>query len=284
MSFEALVNRRVEIMDGLPSTMATDVSGLGNGPTTLDLHRPSRNQRGNEPRRETTPDARPTVGTPVLGLLGAPETYQDTLQSLAEQHGWAVQSLSSSDELLSRAAELNGCFLVRMKPDEGLQLLRDLARRRSPLSIILFADDISVSQAVTAMNLGAYLVVPNGELSEPLHSLVESAAQASHEMAQQCQIVQSLNDRIALLTDNERKVLQMAIDGVPNKTIAGRLDIALRTVELRRQSIFRKLGCTSICDLVQQVVCGRELERMLDRRFKSSRPAEPMAEVNVENN
>jgi DNA-binding NarL/FixJ family response regulator len=46
----------------------------------------------------------------------------------------------------------------------------------------------------------------------------------------------------------------MVVEGLPNKTIAKRVDVSVRTVENRRQSIFRKLGVTSVAALVQAVL------------------------------
>ena len=271
-------------MDGLPSAMATDSASTSNVAAPLELHRSTRTSRPAEVRREMTHEVRPTMGAPILGTLGVADDLRSTLQSIAGQRGLELRSFHHSDDMLDRCAELHGCLLVGGSIDEGLRMLAELSERRSPLAVILMSPSPSVSQAVEAMTHGAFSVLELPLAGKDLTGLVSSAAQASQELAQQSQVVASLNSRIALLTDNERKVLQMAIDGVPNKTIAGRLDIALRTVELRRQSIFRKLGCTSICDLVQQVVCGRELEKMLNRRFRSSQAPEQGHEVNVENN
>lgn len=264
--------------------MATDSASSSNVAAPLELHRPARTARPNEVRREMTHEVRPTMGAPILGTLGVADDIRSTLHSTASQRGLELRSFASIEDLLDRCADFHGCLLVSGSMDAGLRILAQLAERRSPLAVILMASQIPVSQAVEAMTSGAFSVIELPIGGQDLTGMVLSAAQASHELAHQCQVVASLNSRVALLTDNERKVLQMAIDGVPNKTIAGRLDIALRTVELRRQSIFRKLGCTSICDLVQQVVCGRELEKMLNRRFRTPAEAEPVQEVNVENN
>lgn len=271
-------------MDGLPSAMATESTSTSNVGAALELHRPQRTSRPNEMRREMTHEVRLTMSAPILGTLSVSDELRSTLQSIAHQRGLESRSFANTEDLLDRCAEMQGCLLVSGSMEEGLRVLAQLAERRSPLAVILVSSQISVSQAVEAMTSGAFSVLELPLGGQDLQSLVAAAAQASQELAQQCQVVASLNGRIALLTDNERKVLQMAIDGVPNKTIAGRLDIALRTVELRRQSIFRKLGCTSICDLVQQVVCGRELEKMLNRRFGTPQATETAHEVNVENN
>jgi DNA-binding NarL/FixJ family response regulator len=55
------------------------------------------------------------------------------------------------------------------------------------------------------------------------------------------------------LTDEERSVLDGILAGLPNKTIALRLDISLRTVDRRRQAIFTKTAVRSDTELATLV-------------------------------
>jgi FixJ family two-component response regulator len=43
---------------------------------------------------------------------------------------------------------------------------------------------------------------------------------------------------------------------MPNKTIAKRLDVSLRTVENRRREVFAKMGVDSVAGLVRLVIEG----------------------------
>jgi FixJ family two-component response regulator len=63
-----------------------------------------------------------------------------------------------------------------------------------------------------------------------------------------------LQARFGKLTHAEQEVLDLIVQGLPNKTIASRLDISVRTVEVRRQHIFAKLEADSVAELVQLVV------------------------------
>jgi FixJ family two-component response regulator len=60
--------------------------------------------------------------------------------------------------------------------------------------------------------------------------------------------------RLAALTDKEREVLRMMVDGKANKTMATLLGASLRTVENRRRSIFTKLDVRSVAELVAAVL------------------------------
>jgi two-component system response regulator DctR len=52
------------------------------------------------------------------------------------------------------------------------------------------------------------------------------------------------------LTDREREVMRLVMDGLPNKLIADALDISVRTVEVHRSRVFDKMGVKSAVELV----------------------------------
>jgi len=58
-------------------------------------------------------------------------------------------------------------------------------------------------------------------------------------------------DQYHLLTPREREVLQLVAEGKPNKLIAKLLGIAVRTVEVHRASMMRKLGVSDQASLVR---------------------------------
>ena len=65
---------------------------------------------------------------------------------------------------------------------------------------------------------------------------------------------EKLREDLALLTSSERKVLEMLVEGLPNKTIASALDVSLRTVESRRQKICQTLKTQSLAHVVRMYV------------------------------
>lgn len=53
------------------------------------------------------------------------------------------------------------------------------------------------------------------------------------------------------LTADERQVLELTAEGKPDKAIALRLDLSLRTIQLRRASVMRKLNVHSRAELIR---------------------------------
>ena len=62
-------------------------------------------------------------------------------------------------------------------------------------------------------------------------------------------------DRLSTLTSEERRVMELIVEGKPNKVIANELGLAIRTVEKRRHEVLAKM----------EVEFGRRTGRIGDR-------------------
>ncbi|HNW65271.1 MAG TPA: LuxR C-terminal-related transcriptional regulator, partial [Piscinibacter sp.] len=60
---------------------------------------------------------------------------------------------------------------------------------------------------------------------------------------------ESVKRRLAELTERERDVMRLVIEGRPNKLIADALDISVRTVEVHRSRVFEKMDVRSAVEL-----------------------------------
>ena len=64
-------------------------------------------------------------------------------------------------------------------------------------------------------------------------------------------------ERIDSLTPAEMDVLKLVIKGEPNKAVAAKLDVSVRTIENRRSAIFEKMDAHSVAASVRSVMIGR---------------------------
>jgi len=62
-----------------------------------------------------------------------------------------------------------------------------------------------------------------------------------------------LRERRAELTERERDVMGLVVEGLPNKLIADRLEISVRTVEVHRARVFDKMEVKSAVELANLV-------------------------------
>lgn len=69
-------------------------------------------------------------------------------------------------------------------------------------------------------------------------------------------LAETIRCKLEKLTHREKTVFDMISDGMPNKVIADRLHLSLRTVEAHRASVFEKVEAASVADLVKLKLLG----------------------------
>lgn len=181
--------------------------------------------------------------------------------------GFEVREFESADALLAQADALASdpspcCVLtdVRMPGTDGLRLHDALIARGAVWPVIYMTGHGDVPLAVAAMRKGAcsFLEKPFREsaLEEALEEAFDRgtppprAPAPAEPAARPVEAVASA----ARLTARERQVLELVMQGSLNKTIADRLGISIKTVELHRSNMMHKIGARSIADLMRRVL------------------------------
>ena len=63
-----------------------------------------------------------------------------------------------------------------------------------------------------------------------------------------------IKERFATLTKREKEVLAYVLNGLSNKTIAHELGISVRTIEVHRANMIKKIQATSLAELVRMAL------------------------------
>jgi two-component system response regulator DctR len=146
-----------------------------------------------------------------------------------------------------------GCLLldVRMPGMSGLALFEHLIERQllDVLPVIFLTGHADVPTAVDSVKRGAFDFCEKPFSDNALVDRVEQALAASAQTLQNLRNKQNLQQNLADLTDRERDVMYLVIEGLPNKLIADQLDISVRTVEVHRARVFDKMNVKSAVEL-----------------------------------
>jgi two-component system response regulator DctR len=146
-----------------------------------------------------------------------------------------------------------GCLLldVRMPGMSGLALFEQLIERRllDVLPVIFLTGHADVPTAVDAVKRGAFDFCEKPFSDNALVDRIEQALNRSAQTLQSLRTKQSLQQNLADLTDRERDVMHLVVEGLPNKLIADQLDISVRTVEVHRARVFDKMNVKSAVEL-----------------------------------
>jgi FixJ family two-component response regulator len=107
---------------------------------------------------------------------------------------------------------------------------------------------------VRAIQNGAVTLLDKPYDDDDLWQAIRNALAADTERRNQRRALAELQQRMESLTNKEREVLELMIQGKANKTMATILDVSLRTIENRRRSIFTKFDANSVAELVALVL------------------------------
>jgi two-component system response regulator DctR len=78
---------------------------------------------------------------------------------------------------------------------------------------------------------------------------IEQALAKSRQVLAERRARGAVQARLAELTERERDVMRLVVEGLPNKLIADQLDISVRTVEVHRARVFDKMDVKSAVEL-----------------------------------
>ncbi len=87
-----------------------------------------------------------------------------------------------------------------------------------------------------------------------LENSIQEAIRRSVEERIRKRHLKSLECRLKKLSPEDRKVLQLMLQGLKNRAIAQQLDVSLRTVENRRRRVFEFMRTDSIAQLTRMIV------------------------------
>ena len=162
---------------------------------------------------------------------------------------------STRDALaLARSGSVDIMILDIELPDgNGLEIVRELKALAPSLRVVIFSAYAGEERVLRAFENGADSYVlkgtPSDDLAATLRALASGQTRIPPEIAAQLARATG-TPRGERLTEREREILQQLGDGLSNRTIAERLNIAERTVKFHITSILARLGVTTRAEAV----------------------------------
>jgi len=183
---------------------------------------------------------------------------RDSLAMLLQRSGYQTLSFDSARAFLQ--AGLKGskhCVLadIRMPEMDGLALQLELKRTQPDVPVLIMTGHGDIPMAVQAMKAGAidFLEKPF-EKPALLHALKRAFEVQSRDVAGNQKISDHKRQE---LTERERAVFNLLVEGLQNKVIAHKLGISARTVEVHRRRVMEKTGARNLAELVKMALSNR---------------------------
>ena len=191
---------------------------------------------------------------PVVFIIDDDAAVRDSLTLMLEQVNINVQSFESAKAFLG-AYQPNffGCILidVQMPEMDGLQFQEELSRQKIALPIIFLTGHGDIPMSVRAIKAGAMDFLTKPVIREKLLVCVQAAFAEAEKRVDDLIRNQETISCLSKLTDREREVMVLAVQGRSNKEIASCLGISHRTVEIHKSKIMQKTGAVNLLDLAR---------------------------------
>jgi two-component system, LuxR family, response regulator FixJ len=194
---------------------------------------------------------------PIVFIVDDDPAARDSVAALVKSKGVQVRTFTSGEDFLaSLDRDFFGCVVadVRMTGISGLELQTALNARKVSLPMIIITGFGDIPTAVRAMKAGASTFLEKPCRAEELWVSIQKALRDAASTQDAEDRTSQAQARLASLTSEERQVLRLMLAGKTNKAIAVELDFGLRTIELRRANIMRKMEAESFADLVRLIL------------------------------
>ena len=197
------------------------------------------------------------VDSPVIHVIEDDPGMRDALTLLLQSAGCAVHGYATAEEFLV-AAETDHplCVLtdVRLPGMDGIGLYRHLMELGLQPAVVVITGHGDVPMAVSALKEGVVDFVEKPfDPALLLDSVREASTRAMANHRQRAERAQ-IEARRSTLTTREAEILALLVDGNPNKLVAIKLGMSIRTAEHHRARVMEKMGARSLSQLIKMVL------------------------------
>lgn len=199
---------------------------------------------------------------PTVYIVDDDQATRKSLRWLVETLGVPVQTFHCAVSFLDAYdASMPGCLVLDMMMPgmNGLELQRALIERGIEIPVIVLTGYADVPTAVRALKNGAVEFLEKPFNDDVLLEQIRKALALDTRRRSERGSLEIVRERMARLTRRESEILELVVEGLSSKEIAGRLVVSFKTVEAHRAKVMRKMEAESVAQLVRMVVSARSL-------------------------
>lgn len=193
--------------------------------------------------------------SPLIHLIDDDEAVRASLALLIGTVGLHVQAWADPLAFVDQfdRQSIGAIVLdVRMPGISGLSVLDTLRAQGVDQPIVILTGHGTVEMCRRAFKAGAAEFLEKPVNDELLIETLQNAVRQHVKSRQRHQADRTARERYAQLSEREREVLGLIIEGLTNKEIGRALTLSPRTVETHRANLFAKLEAESLAQLIRR--------------------------------
>lgn len=190
---------------------------------------------------------------PIIFIVDDDCRICEALSALLSSFDLRVVTFGSAAEYIAYPKpDVPGCLLLDVElPDiSGLDLQTQTAQGNQP-QIVFITGHGDIPTSVRAIKAGAvdFLTKPfkEADLMRAIHAAIAQDRDVRQKRAE----LAELRQRLLSLTPREQEVLPLIASGLLNKQAAAKLGISEITLQIHRGRIMKKMGASSLAELVR---------------------------------
>jgi two-component system, LuxR family, response regulator FixJ len=193
--------------------------------------------------------------SPLIQLIDDDEAVRASLALLIGSIGLRVQTWADPQTFLAEfnREEIGAIVLdVRMPGISGLTVLDSLVAQGVDQPVIMLTGHGTVEMCRRAFRSGAAEFLEKPVDDEALLEALQMAVRQHVKSRERHEADREARERYAQLSQREREVLGLIVEGLTNKEIGRALTLSPRTVETHRANVFAKLEAASLAHLIRR--------------------------------
>jgi FixJ family two-component response regulator len=197
---------------------------------------------------------------PIVFVVDDDQAVRKSLEMLITSVGLHAETFPSAQDFLNAYDPSRpGCLVldVRMPGMSGLELQKSLKDRSMDVPTIIITGHGDVPVAVRALKSGAFEFLEKPFSKQMLLEHIREALNKDAENRSRRTKQDEDSAKFATLTEREKQVMELVVEGKVNKQIAAKLGLSKKTVEVHRGHVMHKLKVESVAELVELVITSR---------------------------
>lgn len=189
----------------------------------------------------------------MIHIIDDEESVRTSCDFLISSLGLPTEAWASAVEFLQQVDIHRPAVVVSdlmMPAMSGQELQAYLNENDSPMALIALTGNGEIPDAVNMLKQGAA-----DYLEKPINSrrLQEAIARAQALTIKRAKLYE-IRKLYSELTDKEKQVADELMQGNINKVIADHLDVSVRTVEVHRSQVMKKMQAQHVSELIQKLM------------------------------